>query len=124
VKDDRVYVEHILECLDRIDQYVADDPEAIVTSTLVLDAVVRRLQTMAESSQRLSDACKTAHPTVSWKELSGLRNVLAHGYLDVDPEQIQVIVNQDLPDLRVQIEEIQQWQERRAATVQKSQDAT
>lgn len=124
MKDDRVYVEHILECLDRIAQYTADDPGAIVTSTLVLDAVVRRLQTMAESTQRLSGACKAAHPDVSWKEISGLRNVLAHGYLDVDPEQIQVIVDHDLPDLRVQIEGIQRWLKRRAAAVLKSQDTT
>ena len=42
---------------------------------------MRNLQIMAESTQRLSDAIKEAHPEVDWYKISGFRNVLVHGYL-------------------------------------------
>jgi len=48
---------------------------------------MRNLQTMAESTQRLSDAAKEAHPEVDWYKISGFRNVLVHGYLGVDLER-------------------------------------
>ena len=53
MKDDRVYLHHILRCISRIEEYVAGSPEAFLFSHLVQDAVLRNLQTMAESTQRL-----------------------------------------------------------------------
>lgn len=52
-KADSVYIEHMLECILRINQYV-ENKEQFYQSHLVQDAVIRNLQVMAESSQRLS----------------------------------------------------------------------
>jgi uncharacterized protein with HEPN domain len=61
---------------------------------------MRNLQTMAESTQRLPDATKEAHPEVDWYKISGFRNVLVHGYLGVDLERVWIIVERDLPSLK------------------------
>jgi uncharacterized protein with HEPN domain len=66
----------------------------------VQDAVVRNLQVLAESSQRLSDPVKSAEPSVPWRALSGFRNILVHGYLGVDLELVWRVVEKDLPPLR------------------------
>jgi uncharacterized protein with HEPN domain len=58
VKDDRVYLCHILRCISRIEEYVSGSPESLASSHLVQDAVLRNLQTMAESTQRLSPTLK------------------------------------------------------------------
>ena len=55
-KRDEVYVEHMLECIRRVERFVGQDRNRFMQSDLVQDAVVRNLQTMAESSQRLSEA--------------------------------------------------------------------
>jgi len=52
-------------------------------SRLVQDAVIRNLQTLAESSQRLSAEFKNTKPEISWRELSGFRNVIVSGNLGV-----------------------------------------
>ena len=62
MKDDRVYLGHIRRCISRIEEYVSGSPEAFSSSHLVQDAVLRNLQTMAESTQRLSPAAKERHP--------------------------------------------------------------
>jgi uncharacterized protein with HEPN domain len=63
MKGDKPYLIHINECIERIERYVAQGGKpAFVESTLIQDAVLRNLQTLAESTQRLSDASKAALP--------------------------------------------------------------
>jgi len=65
MKDDRLYRIHICECIDRINSYVKDiDRDIFMETSLVQDAVLRNLQTMAESTQRLSDGFKNSHKTI------------------------------------------------------------
>jgi uncharacterized protein with HEPN domain len=66
VKDDRVYLAHILRCISRIEEYVAASPGAFASSHLVQDVVLRNLQTMAESTQRLSPAVKAQRSDIDW----------------------------------------------------------
>ena len=48
------------------------------------DAILRNLQVLCESAQRLSGECKAQHPEVDWRAMSGFRNVLAHDYFGID----------------------------------------
>ena len=79
---DKVYVQHILECIDKINQYADRDKERFIRDDLIQDGVLRRLQTMAESTQRLSEELKQTITDVDWRALSGFRNVLVHDYLN------------------------------------------
>lgn len=101
MKDDKFYLIHISECIERIETYVGGGgKEAFMNSTLIQDAVLRNLQTLAESTQRLSDPLKSAHPEMPWYQIAGFRNVLAHDYLDIDQERVWLVVERDLPDLK------------------------
>ena len=99
-KDDSVYVEHMLESINRIAEYANDEKSKFYKSTLIQDAVVRNLQVLAESSQRLSDEFKSRHADVPWREISGFRNILVHDYLGLDLDAVWSVVEQDLPPLR------------------------
>ena len=105
-KDDSVYLEHMLDCLERIDEYIVDKTQ-FYSSRLVQDAVIRNLQVMAESSQRLGDDIKQDYPDVPWKQISGFRNILVHDYLGVDLDVIWSVVEQELPDLEKALSEYQ-----------------
>jgi uncharacterized protein with HEPN domain len=100
VKDDRVYLKHILRCIARIEEYTAAGRESFFSSHLIQDGVIRNLQTLAESSQRLSEGIKDSQSFVDWKGLGGFRNVLVHDYLGVDLEYVYRAVEQDLPSLK------------------------
>lgn len=98
-KDNTVYIDHMLECISRIDEYV-ESKEQFYSSRLVQDAVVRNLQVMSESSQRLAEETKKHYPDIPWKEISGFRNILVHDYLGVDLDVIWSVVEQELPKLQ------------------------
>jgi uncharacterized protein with HEPN domain len=96
---DRVLLAHMGECVERIREYTAGDRSRFEVSRLVQDAVIRNLQTLTESSQRLSEDIKATEPQVPWRELAGFRNVIVHGYLGIDLEAVWLVVDQDLPPL-------------------------
>lgn len=100
MKDDRLYLIHITECIERIERYTAPGHATFLSDTMIQDAVLRNLHTLSESTQRLSDALKSRHPEVDWPSIAAFRNVIVHDYLGVDLAQIWDIVERDLPDLK------------------------
>jgi uncharacterized protein with HEPN domain len=97
-KDNSIYLDHMLDCIQRIDEYV-ESKKQFYSSRLVQDAVVRNLQVMSESSQRLPEEIKKNYPDIPWKNISGFRNILVHDYLGVDLNVIWSVVEQELPGL-------------------------
>jgi uncharacterized protein with HEPN domain len=71
--------------------------DAVFASPTLQDAILRNLQILCESAQRLPETSKTSHPEVDWRAISGLRNVLVHDYFATDLETIWTIVQRDLP---------------------------
>ena len=61
---DRVLLAHMRDCLDRIREYTNGERVRFDASSLVQDAVIRNLQTLTESSQRLSDELKPTEPQI------------------------------------------------------------
>jgi len=103
MKDDDVNLQHILECIARIERYTAGGRSEFLASTLTQDGVIRNLQTLGQSVLKLSDACKSSHPEVDWRSIIGLRNVLVHDYLGVSVNRIWEIVERDLPSLKANV---------------------
>ncbi|KNZ32662.1 MAG: hypothetical protein AD742_10595 [Methylibium sp. NZG] len=96
---DRVLLAHMRECLNRIHEYTNAERSRFDASRLVQDGVVRNLQTLTESSQRLSSEIKGTEPQIPWRELAGFRNVIVNGYLGIDLAAVWLVVEQDLPAL-------------------------
>jgi uncharacterized protein with HEPN domain len=104
VKDDAAYLRHVLEAIRRIEENTVGGCDAFMGSHMIQDAVLRNLQTLAESTQRLSPSIKQAHPEVDWRALSGFRNVLVHDYLGIDLDQVWAALHRDMPTLRTAAE--------------------
>jgi uncharacterized protein with HEPN domain len=103
MRDDRLYLIHIDECIVRIERYTTAGREAFLSSELVQDAVLRNLQILTESTQRLSAELKAAHAEVDWRGLAGFRNVLVHNYLNLNVNRVWEIVEREVPILKQQI---------------------
>ena len=100
MRDDTVYLRHIQESIRRIEENVADGRDRFLASHTLQDAVLRNLQTMAESTQSLSDDLKTTYPDIEWDRIAAFRNVLVHDYLGIDVERVWDITQRDVPELK------------------------
>ena len=103
-RSDPALLAHIQERIARIGEYTRGDRASFFESTLVEDAVVRNLQTLAESTRRLSESLKASEPEIPWQAISGFRNLLVHGYLGIDLEAVWSVVETDLPPLAEAVE--------------------
>ena len=103
MKDDRLYLIRILECLSRIEQYTSEGKDTFMRDLKTQDAVLRNLQTLAESTQRVSANLKSAHQEVEWSKIAGFRNVLVHEYLGVNLVRVWEIIQHGLPELKKQV---------------------
>jgi uncharacterized protein with HEPN domain len=105
MKNDKLYLIHISECIQKIESYIAKmDKNGFMTSGLVQDAVLRNLQILSESSQRISIERQLRHPEVNWRQIIGFRNILVHEYLGVDLERVWNVLENDLPGLKRSIQ--------------------
>ena len=100
MKDDRLYLIHIREAIERIEEYTEDGEESFLGDRKTQDAVLRNLHTLAESAQRISSDLKAKTSQVEWRTLSAFRNVVVHNYLGISLDRIWDIVENDLPALK------------------------
>jgi uncharacterized protein with HEPN domain len=99
-KDPRVYLAHILECIQKIERFTAGGKNHFFGDVMVQDAVLRNFEVIGEAAKRLDDAYRAAHPAIPWRALAGLRDVLIHQYEGVDLDKVWAIVEGELPGLR------------------------
>ncbi|MBZ0169772.1 hypothetical protein MELA_01809 [Candidatus Methylomirabilis lanthanidiphila] len=102
-KDPRVYLAHILECIQKIERFTADGEDRFLADAMVQDAVLRNFEVIGEATKRLDDAYRTTHPEIPWRAVAGLRDVLIHQYEGVELERVWAIVERELPGLRAAI---------------------
>ena len=105
-KDDTVYLCHVLNRIRRIEEDTVDGRERFMASHTLQDAVLRSLQVMAESTQRLSETAKATQPHIEWRKIATFRNILVHDYLGIDLDTVWDITQQNLPELKHAVEEM------------------
>lgn len=66
-------------------------------------AVLYNIVVIGEAANRLSNDFRTQHSTVPWKDIIGMRNILAHQYEKVDADVVWNVVHRDIPDLMAMI---------------------
>lgn len=90
---------HILECINRIERVYKIDPK--LTNDILYDAVIRNVQTLAESTRYIKKDIRYDHQTIPWKIIKRLRNELVHGYLTVNvDEAVRIFIAHDLPIIK------------------------
>ncbi|MBP5975019.1 DUF86 domain-containing protein [Brasilonema sp. CT11] len=108
MRDDRLYLSNIFECIDRIESYTRDGKEVFLQTTIIQDAVIINFEIIGEATKRLSPEIRAVYPDVPWQQVAGFRDVLIHDYLKVNLNRVWGVIEQNLPQLKVTIEAILQ----------------
>lgn len=106
MKDDRVYLRHILDAIEKVESYVSVGRDEFMAKSHWQDAVIRQLEIIGEATKRPSQELRSLHPDVPWRRVAGLRDVLIHDYMGVRLAAVWIMTQVDLPTLKRQIEQI------------------
>jgi uncharacterized protein with HEPN domain len=103
----RLYLEHILEAITRINRYTQDlDRTSFLAHEQIQDAVIRNLEIIGEASRNIETRYpefKSAHPELPLSAAYQMRNAISHGYFRVDFEIIWTTIKNDLPEFEQKI---------------------
>ncbi len=107
-KNYSLFVEHMIESIERIEEFMKNAGEVDFEKNLQLqDAVVRRLEIIGEAAKNLPSDFKNKYPDISWKEIIGTRDKIIHHYFGVDLSIVWDIIKNELPDLKKKLEKIE-----------------
>ena len=106
MKDPRIFIIHIRDCINRIETYTEEGKAAFLEDLRTQDAVIRNLETMADVTQRLPEVWKSECSDIDWRKVADFRNFLSHQYLDLNLNIIWEVVKTDVPALKNCIESI------------------
>lgn len=99
--DDGLYLHHIDQAVTKITRRLHDVTRAMFDDNdLLQDGIIRQLEIIGEAAARLSDAFQQEHRGLDIRNMKGVRNVLIHGYANVDLDVVWDITQRDIPVLR------------------------
>lgn len=107
-RDARLLLGDIEKAIGRIRLYTAgQDAKAFEASAITFDAVVMNIQVIGESVAKLPVRLKAVvEPAPPWTQIIAVRNLVSHGYPDIDPDVIWTIVTTRLAELEIAVDKM------------------
>ncbi len=99
-RDWKLYFDDLIDFCQRVLAYTEGmSREQFEASQLNYDATVRNVELMGEAAKNIPEYVQARMPTVPWREIIGIRNVLAHGYFGVDNNILWHTIQHEVPSL-------------------------
>lgn len=105
----RLYVDDIVQACQDILDFTKETPDAdgLEKDRKTFLAVVRSLEIIGEAARQMPRSFKEKHPEIPWREISSLRNVIAHEYFGLDKTILWDVVQTQIPDLKERFNNLQ-----------------
>ena len=106
-------LEDILSAIERVEErtkdiQTIDDFLCSSSGMVLLDATCMLLIAIGESLKNLDKTTEgkllPTYPSIPWKNVKGMRDIIAHHYFDVDAGQILWIVKNEIAPLKTAIQ--------------------
>lgn len=83
--------------------HLDSSPSQLFRDEIRFDAVLMNFIVIGEMAARISEDVKNLSRQVPWSEIKDFRNIIAHNYFGVDPEEVWDIIKNHLPELYSQV---------------------
>ena len=104
---DILKVKDVLQAITLIQSFVANENlPGFIKSDLIQSAVIRQFEIIGEAGSKISVQTQTAFPDIPWRSIKAFRNLLIHEYFKIDAAEVWTTIQNDLPGLKEQMENI------------------
>ena len=101
------YLRHILDETNYLIQAsVHLEKEIFVADETLKRAFVRSLEIIGEATKQVDEATRQKRPQVEWRAMAGMRDRLIHGYVGVDYDIVWDVIQNKIPALSQEIQQI------------------
>ena len=104
--NDPIRLQHILEATERINEFTSGFSEKeFDVDVMRKHATVYNIQIIGEAAYKLSSEFKQSHPDTPWAVIEKMRHILVHDYYQVNNHIMWLVITEDIPALRAQIQQ-------------------
>jgi uncharacterized protein with HEPN domain len=115
-KTPRLYLEHIREAIALIEQHVhGRQRQDFDREPMLRQAIERNIEIISEASRRLPAGMKTRHPSVPWRDIAAIGNILRHEYPSVDRDIVWRVATEDIRPLAAAVDALLAETQRKSA---------
>ena len=102
---DKSRLEHILQAITKIEEYTKGmTKQQLLEDSLHLHATAYNIQIIGEAVYKLTNEYKSSHSETPWRMIEKMRHILVHDYFAVDVDIMWLVIEDDIPILKQQIE--------------------
>ena len=90
MKNKIIFIHAALDCVAHIEEYISNlTLDDFLKDRKTQDAVIRNLEVLGQTIKDFGcDDLKADYPEISWHQIAGMRNIIAHEYLGIDLDNI------------------------------------
>jgi len=104
---DLIRLRHMLEAAQIALSLVEGETRASLDADIKLRlALTKAIEIIGEAASKVTAETRTQLPAIPWTGIVGMRNVLIHGYFDIDLDKLWNTVSMNLPPLISELEKI------------------
>lgn len=101
---ERYYAEYLRDIVDaasKAERFVENvDFESSARNDEKVFAVIRALEVIGEATKYVPEEIRSRYPSVPWRSMAGMRDVLIHQYYGVQLHRFWATVQEDIPMVR------------------------
>lgn len=100
MRDPAERLRDMLDAIAAIERYRDRDRASFERDELLQVWFLRNLQILGEAVRGIREDVRALAPHVPWPSIVGMRNVLVHGYFEIDADIVWDAANRDVPALQ------------------------
>lgn len=104
---DRVRVQHMIDAARQAVEFTTGrSRDDLVADAMLRLALTRLLEILGEAAKHVSPATRALAPAIPWRQITGTRDRVAHGYFEVNLDIVWRVVTAELPTLLPELERL------------------
>ena len=104
-----LFFNDILESINSIEKFSKNmDKKKLISSRLKQSAIIREIEIIGEAVKNIPNSFREKYQDVPWNKISGMRDIIIHGYFRIDLDAVWNVIKKDLPILKTKIQKIKE----------------